>query len=67
MVSECSQPIRSAITVAGIRGYSDSSCRICGSTPSGRVGLGGDICSRRPQLLGARRNFALFWASAGSL
>ena len=28
------QPIRSAITVAGIRGYACNSSRICGSTPS---------------------------------
>jgi hypothetical protein len=29
-----SQPIRSAITVAGIRGHAASSSRICGSTAS---------------------------------
>ncbi|GJF03033.1 hypothetical protein PSD17_19940 [Pseudonocardia sp. D17] len=34
MVSECDQPIRSAITVAGIRGYSASNARTRGSTAS---------------------------------
>jgi hypothetical protein len=33
-VSECRQPIRSAITVAGIVGHAASSSRIRGSTPS---------------------------------
>jgi hypothetical protein len=34
MVNECVQPIRSAITVAGIRGNSASNARTCGSTAS---------------------------------
>ena len=34
IVNDCVQPIRSAITVAGIRGNSASNARICGSTAS---------------------------------
>jgi hypothetical protein len=34
IVIECSQPIRSAITVAGIRGSARNNSRICGSTAS---------------------------------
>src|SRR3954447_18025069 len=41
-VNECAQPIRCAITVAGIRGYSTSNARTCASTPSASVG-----CSSR--------------------
>jgi hypothetical protein len=40
VVSECAQPIRCAITVAGIRGNSTSSARTRASTPSANLGRG---------------------------
>ena len=40
MVSKSAQPIRYAITVAGIPGNSRSSARTCTSTPSASVGRG---------------------------
>ena len=41
IVNECVQPIRSAITVAGILGHAVNSSRTCGSTPSTNEPLAG--------------------------